>query len=483
MYLRKSRADMEAEARGEGETLSRHRKMLLETAKKMKLNITAEYKEIVSGDSIVARPQMQALLADVAESKYAGVLVVEIERLARGDTIDQGVVAHAFKSSSTKIITPIKVYDPENEFDEEYFEFSLFMSRREYKTINRRMQTGRLASVKEGNYIGTGVPYGYKKTSPEPKVHTLEIIEAEAEIVKLIYKLYLDGKGCRAIASELNRLQIAPQKNQYLEVSSIKKILKNPLYSGKVRWKNKASGETVYDGKHEAIISAPIFEAAQDKRINNPAAKLHQNDILHNYYSGILYCSNCEHQMRRRVTASGEYLLCRYRTCKGLVVGSTMRAVDEAVICAFRFRISELEKLQKYGGVAKIEVEVDKNKPLYAELERLQKQQNKLHDLLEQDVYDTGTFLKRSKAITVRMSKIKAELDKSVNIQAQKPVQFTPERSIFALRNIIDNFDTVGADEKNRLLKSAVRRIYYSKTEKLCYRKTDSDLCIEIDFL
>ena len=41
---------------------------------------------------------MQALLADVTEGKYAGVLVVEIERLARGDTIDQGIVTQAFRS-------------------------------------------------------------------------------------------------------------------------------------------------------------------------------------------------------------------------------------------------------------------------------------------------------------------------------------------------------------------------------------------------
>lgn len=137
MYLRKSRADVEAEARGEGETLSRHQNILLELAKKQKLNLVKIYREIVSGDSIAARPQMQSLLADITDGKYAGVLVVEVERLARGDTIDQGIVAQAFRESSTKIVTPTKTYDPDNEFDEEYFEFSLFMSRREYKTIKR----------------------------------------------------------------------------------------------------------------------------------------------------------------------------------------------------------------------------------------------------------------------------------------------------------------------------------------------------------
>ncbi len=57
------------------------------------------FKEIVSGDSISTRPQMQILLAEVEQSIYDGVLVVDIDRLARGDTIDQGIVAQTFKYS------------------------------------------------------------------------------------------------------------------------------------------------------------------------------------------------------------------------------------------------------------------------------------------------------------------------------------------------------------------------------------------------
>lgn len=163
IYLRKSRADAEIEALGEGETLTRHKERLLKLAEKN--GITPEqitiYKEIVSGDSISERPQMQKLLNDVYLKKYAAVLVVEVERLARGNTKDQGEVSDAFQYSGTKIITPTKVYDPTNEYDQEYFEFGLFMSRREYKTISRRMAAGKSASVSEGNYIGSRIPYGY----------------------------------------------------------------------------------------------------------------------------------------------------------------------------------------------------------------------------------------------------------------------------------------------------------------------------------
>ena len=122
-YLRKSRADRDAELRGEEETLKRHRRILTELAEKMKIHISKWYCEVVSGDTIADRPAVQELLSDVESGIWKGVLVVEVERLARGNTKDQGIVSDAFKYSGTQIVTPVKIYDPDNEFDEEYFEF------------------------------------------------------------------------------------------------------------------------------------------------------------------------------------------------------------------------------------------------------------------------------------------------------------------------------------------------------------------------
>ena len=194
IYLRKSRADAEAELLGEGETLARHEKTLLALAKKLKLPITKIYKEILSGETIAGRPVMQQLLQDVEAGIWQGVLVMEVERLGRGNTLDQGIILNAFKYSSTKIITPMKSYDPNDEFDEEYFEFSQFMSRREYKTILRRMQRGREASVKEGKFAGSIAPFGYRRVKlPQEKGFTLEIEDTEAAAVKLAYELYAYG--------------------------------------------------------------------------------------------------------------------------------------------------------------------------------------------------------------------------------------------------------------------------------------------------
>ena len=214
IYLRKSRADIEAEEKGEGETLARHEHILLELANKKCLKIGKIYKEIVSGETIEARPEMKKLLSDVKNGTWKGVLVVEVERLARGETMDQGIVAKTFKISNTKIITPMKTYNPNNEFDEEYFEFGLFMSRREYKIINRRLQIGREMSVKEGKYVGSIAPFGYDRVKiKNGKGYTLRR-NSEADTVKIIFDLYAyNNLSINEITKKLNEMGLKPRKN------------------------------------------------------------------------------------------------------------------------------------------------------------------------------------------------------------------------------------------------------------------------------
>lgn len=89
LYLRKSR---EEEQETREETLARHERILNEYCDRNNLNVIKRYKEVVSGESIANRPKMQALLNDVSFGLYDGVVVVELERLSRGNQIDQKVM-------------------------------------------------------------------------------------------------------------------------------------------------------------------------------------------------------------------------------------------------------------------------------------------------------------------------------------------------------------------------------------------------------
>lgn len=251
IYLRKSREDREIEKYENVDTLDRHRRTLLKFAEDHHLPIGYIYEEVVSGETIEEREVMQNVLRDVENKMWQGVLVMEVERLARGDTSDQGIVARVFKYSSTKIVTPVKTYDPNNEFDEEYFEFGLYMSRREYKTINRRLQGGRIASVKDGKYVSSIPPLGYRRIKLDnAKGYSLEPDLEEMETVKQIFNLYAyDGLSIGEIAIKLDMIGIKPRKSEYWSTSTIKDILNNPVYIGKIRWNARKQEVSTQDGK------------------------------------------------------------------------------------------------------------------------------------------------------------------------------------------------------------------------------------------
>ena len=193
IYLRKSRADDTSEPLEV--TLQRHRQMLEKYMQQHDIAVQDEdvFEEVVSGDSLYARPQMLRLLEAVEAGTYTGVLCVDIQRLGRGSMQDQGMILDAFKWSDTKIITPTRTYDLSNDMDETYTEFESFMGRQEYKMIKKRLRRGLNATIENGGYIANA-PYGYDKTKIG-KTPSLKINEAEAKFIHMIFDLYQGGMG------------------------------------------------------------------------------------------------------------------------------------------------------------------------------------------------------------------------------------------------------------------------------------------------
>lgn len=317
-YLRKSRADMELEKLKKFDTLKQHEKFLKDRANQLGIKIRKIYREVVSGESIQERPEMQEVLKNVETGNIDGILVVEVERLTRGDAKDQGTVTQAFKYSNTKIITLNKIYDPNSDEDEEYFEFGLFMSRREYKTINRRMQRARITNVLDGKYCASEPPFGYKKVRVKyGKGYTLEPVSEEAEIVKEMYQKRADGMGYDIICNWLNTLDFKPKKSDVWTPATIKGMLSNPIYIGKIRWnsnkqkkilingqiikkRKKGNNEDLIlvEGLHPAIISNELFDIVQGIKPNKASTK--HNTELQNPLATLVKCADCGRSMQRR---------------------------------------------------------------------------------------------------------------------------------------------------------------------------------------
>ncbi len=350
VYLRKSRADLDAEAMGQGETLARHRAALLDYAARHGLEIGAVYEEIISGESIDAHPKMKQLLREVEQGRWSGVLCMDIDRLARGNSADQARVSNTFRISGTLIITPSKVYDQSRESDEEYVDFELFMARREYKAISRRIMRGRIASVKEGHFIGSTPPYGYDKVKVERGRGFTLSPNSESDTVKQIYSMCISGMGCNVIARRLDMMGIAPRKGNSWSSASIQDILKNPVYCGKIRWQYRKEEKSLTDGVvttrrrenpdciiaqglHPALISEEEFDQAQQYLDSRRIPHKKENTELRNPLSGLVYCGMCGSMMTRLGTGSRNHsdtLRCPNRNCGN--VSAKLELVESALV-------------------------------------------------------------------------------------------------------------------------------------------------------
>lgn len=486
IYLRKSRKDLEAEQHGEGETLARHEHALLALAQQKNLLIGNIYREVVSGETIAARPIMQKLLHEVEQGLWDGVLVMEIERLARGDTIDQGTVQRAFQYSNTLIITPAKTYDPGNEFDEEYFEFGLFMSRREYKTIKRRMQAGRYAAAQEGKWPFNAAPYGFKRVKlAHEKGWTLEPDEHEAVVVRLIFQLFTgpDRIGVTRIKHELNRRGIKPRKSDTWSESTIRDILRNEAYDQKVAIGQRKVTMSIKDGipsksrprspeyittaaRHPRMIEHGIFAEAQNY-LGLGAPKPPESYQTQSPIAGIMVCAECGRKMYRRPAGKKvpyDVLLCRTDGCP--TVGSPLELVEEKVIesLADWVRVYEMDAPAIQSKIPEMEKLLEQ---AAADHDTLLQQKGRLYDFLEQGIYSTEIFLERSKALEERLGESSVRIDalrKDLNDEKKREsntCNFLP-----ACKTLLSNYWNLSIQERNKALKLLLDSVEYKKTSK-----------------
>lgn len=479
IYLRKSRADEELEKTlGKGETLIKHRKALLKFAKQKNLNIVEIKEELVSADSIFHRPKMVELLKEVENNEYSGVLVMDIQRLGRGDTEDQGIITRIFKESHTKVITPNKTYDLDDDYDEDYFEFESFMGRKEYKMIKKRMQGGRIRSVEDGNYIATNPPLGYDIHFIN-RSRTLKINENEVEIIKTIFNMYIDGNGASSIANYLNSLGYKTKIGNAFSPSSVLMIIKNPVYIGKVTWKKKEIKKSkdpnkvkdtrtrdksewlVADGKHEAIIDIDMWNKAQEILNNRYHIPYQLTNAPVNPFAGLITCGVCGKKMTMRKLRGIDRLLCTYK-CGNKSI--RFEHVEKEVLKSLRSYLEEYKiEINRKPKKNDIDLYTKQITLLNKELNTLNNQKLKLFDFLERGIYSEDIFLERSKNIESRITTLAAEIEKLEKL-IKKEEQTISQNSIVTFENIIEAYEkTNDINLKNRLLKQIVYKIEYFK--------------------
>lgn len=493
LYLRKSRADdplLSVE-----EVLSKHETLLDEWVEK---NLSApippenRFKEVVSGESIADRPEFQKVLKLVESPKIKAVLVVEISRLGRPDTEEIGRITKIFRYTGCLVITPMMTFDITNEYERDMFERELKRGNEYLEYTKKLLSRGRELSVKSGNYVCSKPPYGYDKITiieNKRKCPTLAINEEQANIVREIFNSYVNENiGTQNIANRLNELQLKPPKGSIWTADSIRTILENPVYIGMIRWNERkavlvvdngnfrktrpktADGEMILcKGRHEAILSEELFQAAQEKR--GRTHRTCDNKELRNPLASLLYCE-CGRAMsyRHSTRKNGDYrgearLVCNRQHHCGNGSCSVTEMVD-FVADALRQRIKEFE------------VEInncdDESNNFHEKLiKTLEKKLNDLNakelSLWESQVDPNPDNRVPAHIFQALTNKLNAEREETeIALDKARKAISTPidyKKKLETFQNALDALldDDVSAAEKNHLLKACVSRIKYQR--------------------
>ena len=493
VYLRKSQSDdptMSVE-----EVLQKHETILDEWSEKNMGGVVPEenkFREVISGETLKGRPEINKILRMIESPKYKAVVVVEPQRLTRGDLEDIGKLMKLLKHTNTFVITPPKTYDLRDEYDWDAFERELKRGNDYLEYTKKILNRGRLLSVSQGNYIGSIPPYGFNKIwvgEGKDKCPTLEENKAQADVVRMIFDMYVNkDMGRTNICHHLDGLGIKPPKGKNWSPAAMKDMLENVHYIGKVKWnwrktmtivedseliktrpKSKIGEFLIYEGKHDGIISEELFNAAREKQGRNHRAK--PTTKVRNPLAGLLYC-HCGRAMSLRFfwkkdgteraaprLSCEDQKHCQTGSCTYDEIYKRVCKILEQCIEDFEVRIKNNE-----GDSHKLHVNLIKR--LEKNLEEL-----KAKELSQWERQSDPNPAKRMPEEIFQQLNEKLLKEKDETIQAlckakesmPDPIDYQVKQKMFmeALETLQDSESS--AEEKNRLLKQCIDRITYKR--------------------
>ena len=480
MYLRKSRADDPSET--VEEVLAKHETILQEYAQKeLGGRIPEEniYREVVSGESIEDRVEIQKVLLRIEDPNVVGVLVVEPQRLSRGDLEDCGRLINDLRYTNTQVVTPMMTYDLTKKMERKFFQDELLRGRDYLEYTKEILFRGRIAASKRGCYISPIPPYGFDKVKIG-KDYTLEPND-KAEVVRMIFDMYIrEQLTPYRIASKLNERGIPGPMSDTWNRDNVRPILRNMHYAGKIVY-NRLKMTTVLEngerkskrieqpeedviiaeGKHPAIIDWETWEKAQELNARNPKTK--NTFELRNTLSGVIYCKTCGRSLYLHTYKHTDARFeCRTKP-------RCFKSVKEPELLNAVITTLETVELPALEAKAKTD-DGDARKIQERLLATLEKQMNEYRDqeemqyeLLETGKYSQDLFDRRNAVLREKMEACQAQIFKT---KSSMPKSVDYGERVLSLKAAITSLrdDKATPAEKNKIIKAIVDRIEYTGT-------------------
>lgn len=421
IYVRESRDDNWENY----ETIENQRDLLLDYVKRHELGqIVAVYTDDNVSGSAFERRGLDRLKEDVLGTRINLLLLKDLSRLGRNNAKTLQFLDF-LEEYGVRILSIDGRYDSLRDNDTVGIE--TWINERYVRDISRKIRSCLHFKIQRGEYLGNA-PFGYKK-APEEK-NKLCIDESEAEIVRLIYRLYRKGNGYTTIAALLDERGCpSPCSNGWNRIT-VRRILCSRAYMGdtvqgvseKVSFKSKKTRRlpqeewVVTEGTHKAIISAEEYYEVQKIREGKGLKRNPSKGVLH-ILSGLVWCGGCGSIMYARKRAAGMAYVCGNYFRKGKEACSSHLVYEEGLLkhilneMVQLFAGDDYTKWMEFSGVLGNSSQTGTER-VQKQLASYRRQQEMLYsDRLEERISEQ-LFIKTNKGLEDRLRTAEAELER-----------------------------------------------------------------------
>lgn len=454
----------------------------------------------ISGKSIYGRPALQRLLNDANNKAFDIVVVWKMNRLAR-KLLDTLKIVKILSDNNINFLSYTENYETETSSGRLQFHVMGAIAEFERDSIAENVKMGMLARAKEGYWNG-GQVLGYdtvKVPKGNGKIHTkLEINEREAQTVKRIFQLYIEGHGYKSIANIVNKEGHKSKKNNYFSTNAIRTIITNPIYVGLIRynvrrdWSEKRRNNINPDpilvkGQHQSIISQDVWDKAQTifKNRSKKPNRIHSGEYP---LTGIMKCPVCGSGMVLSRTTNRkkdgtkrvlEYYACSAWKYKGIAVcRSNAVRVDYANNYVFS-KIAEL--VENDVLIQSIVKRVNKGynefyepikreiKFLWKSLEDIKRKKDKNLELYEDGIFEKHELKERISKLNEEKERLSSRLA-LLEQQLSQVNTYKLEGSI--VKEVMSNFvkcykSFITAEQRKHILQILIKQITIAPTKEI----------------
>lgn len=433
VYLRLSKEDGDKE---ESDSITNQRELILEFLKSRE-DIRIHAVRVDDGYSGVnfERPAFQQMLEDIKAGKVNCVVTKDLSRFGRNHIEVGKYIEKIFPYLGVRFIAVNDNYDSltnDAQTNNIIIPFKNLINDAYCRDISIKIRSNLEVKRRRGDFVGPFAPYGYRKS--EEDKNKLEIDEEAAEVVRSIFRMYLQGSNAYKIAEKLNKKNILTPMDYKKENGSafytgfkknlksqwthmhVLRILGNPVYTGtliqgkettpnykvKKKVKRDQSKWSQVENTHEAIIPSVDFQNAQEQLQMDTRTGSEKEKVY--YLSGVVKCGDCGANMVRKTVPSGKrkfiYYVCgSHKGNKDICSSHSINAeaLEESVLKLLNYQIKNvtdlgriLDKLED-AQIRKGEME-KRNRQITKKKEEVQKYNHLRLDLYED--YKDGLITK-----------------------------------------------------------------------------------------